>query len=93
MLKILGYALNANENVNEFYPLMENLKLINLSKNCAVKRASKNPVILIIDPVFEEAPWEMITTLHGQSVCRVLSLHLLYALFKYHQESIVNGYR
>lgn len=34
----------------------------------------------------------MISTLQGQPVCRILSLHLLYALFKYHEDSIVDGY-
>lgn len=53
LLRVLSYVLkeNENESLNEFFPLMENLKLINLSNGCAVKRADKKPVILIIDPV------------------------------------------
>ncbi|KAL0276468.1 UNVERIFIED_CONTAM: hypothetical protein PYX00_004033 [Menopon gallinae] len=95
ILKVLSLALHNDqlENINSMVPLMEDLKLINLENSCTVKNAKKNPVILIIDDAFELIPWEMLSTFSGQPVTRISSLHLLYAMFKYHENHIVDGYR
>ncbi|EEB10987.1 conserved hypothetical protein [Pediculus humanus corporis] len=94
---ILRLALypNENESVNtsQLMLLVENIKVLNLRKENAIKKALYKPVILILDNEFENIPWEMLTPLVFQPVCRISSFHLLYALYKYHQPHIKNGYR
>ncbi|KAK6636864.1 hypothetical protein RUM43_010528 [Polyplax serrata] len=94
ILKSLLYSdETCTVNMSQLMLLVENLKMLNLGKDYAIKRAKCNPVILILDNEFENVPWEMIAPLQGQPVCRISSLQLLYALYKYHQPHIEKGFR
>ncbi|KAK9875303.1 hypothetical protein WA026_007700 [Henosepilachna vigintioctopunctata] len=53
----------------------------------------RHPIILIIDETLDAFPWEMISTLTGHPSTRMPSLHLLYAIFKAHQDTIKEGYK
>lgn len=56
-------------------------------------KIERQPVVLIVDEALDSFPWEMISTLDGQPSSRISSLHLLYALYKAHKDTIVDGYK
>ncbi|XP_044746483.1 separin [Coccinella septempunctata] len=58
-----------------------------------IQNKGRHPVILIIDEALDAFPWEMISTLNGQPSSRMSSLHLLYAMYKAHEDSIIGGYK
>ncbi|KAL3285845.1 hypothetical protein HHI36_000365 [Cryptolaemus montrouzieri] len=56
-------------------------------------KEERHPVILIVDETLDALPWEMINTLSNQPTSRMPSLHLLYAIYKAHEDSIIDGYK
>ncbi|XP_064074438.1 uncharacterized protein LOC113395504 [Vanessa tameamea] len=57
-----------------------------------LKKAKRNPVILIVDEMLDTFPWETLPIINQQPVSRIENIHFLYMLYKIHEDSIVDGY-
>ncbi|OWR47788.1 putative DNA double-strand break repair Rad50 ATPase [Danaus plexippus plexippus] len=58
----------------------------------SLKKAKRQPVILIVDELLDTFPWETLPTLNQHPVTRMENIHFLYALYKMHENKIINGY-
>ncbi|XP_021934504.1 separin isoform X2 [Zootermopsis nevadensis] len=56
-----------------------------------LRTTRRHPVILLLDEELELFPWEMLTVIQDHPVCRVPNLHILYALYKAHEDNISGG--
>ncbi|XP_050353492.1 uncharacterized protein LOC126775525 [Nymphalis io] len=57
-----------------------------------LKKAKRNPVILIVDEMLDTFPWETLPIINQQPVSRIENIHFLYMLYKVHEDRIVDGY-
>ncbi|KRT84740.1 Peptidase, partial [Oryctes borbonicus] len=69
--------------------LSKSIYELGLMNNFSQKR--RHPVILVVDEKLDALPWEMLDVLQDHPVSRMPSLHFTYALFKEHEDSIVDG--
>ncbi|CAG9559334.1 unnamed protein product [Danaus chrysippus] len=58
----------------------------------SLKKANRQPVILIVDEMLDTFPWETLPILNQHPVTRIENIHFLYSLYKTHENKIINGY-
>ncbi|KPI95957.1 Separin [Papilio xuthus] len=54
--------------------------------------AKRWPVILIVDELLDTFPWEMLSAVRTQAVCRMENIHFTYYLYKVHEKNFVDGH-
>ncbi|CAH0714013.1 unnamed protein product, partial [Brenthis ino] len=57
-----------------------------------LRKAKRNPVILIVDEMLDSFPWETLPIINQHPVSRIENIHFLYMLYKEHEEHIVDGH-
>ncbi|KAK7575673.1 hypothetical protein V9T40_011959 [Parthenolecanium corni] len=60
-------------------------------ENLIPVKTKRHPVILIVDQKLETVPWEACPVLKHHPVSRLPSIHYVHAIFKHHEDTIVNG--
>ncbi|XP_013145878.1 PREDICTED: separin [Papilio polytes] len=62
------------------------------SEWATLKTAKRWPVILIVDELLDTFPWEMLSCVREQAVCRMENIHFTYYLYKTHEKQFVDGH-
>ncbi|XP_073948672.1 extra spindle pole bodies like 1, separase isoform X2 [Choristoneura fumiferana] len=57
-----------------------------------LRKAKRQPVVLIVDEILDTFPWESLPVLSQHPVSRIENIHFLYSLYKMHEDKIVDGY-
>ncbi|GJQ66032.1 hypothetical protein Trydic_g4122 [Trypoxylus dichotomus] len=87
MKRIVQYCFPDN---GEFHVSLSKA-VYELGQNDNFSQRKRHPVILVVDEKLDTLPWEMLDVLQDHPASRMPSLHFTYALFKEHEQSIVNG--